>query len=35
VVVSDYFDGDGWYWSDENPDTNPGAFSTITQLANS
>jgi hypothetical protein len=31
--VSDYFDGDGWYWSDENPYTNPGAFSTITRLA--
>jgi len=32
--VSDYFDGDGWYWSDENPHTNPGAFSAITRLAN-
>ncbi len=31
--VSDYFDGDGWYWSDENPYTNPGAFSQIRQLA--
>jgi hypothetical protein len=31
--VSDYFDGDGWYWSDENPYTNPNAFNTIAQLA--
>ena len=31
--VSTYFDGDGWYWSDENPYTNKRAFKSIASLA--
>src|SRR5436305_694506 len=31
--VSPYFDGNGWYWASENPDTNPGATTTLSQLS--
>jgi len=31
--VSSIFDGDGWYWSSENPYSNPGAFAQLTALS--
>lgn len=31
--VSGIFDGDTWYWSDENPYTNPHVFTTLAALA--
>lgn len=31
--VGTYFDGDGWYWSDENPYANRSAFKSIASLA--
>ena len=31
--VAPLFDGDGWYWSAENPSTNPGAATMLTRLA--
>ncbi|MBV8950457.1 MAG: hypothetical protein JOZ99_06260 [Actinobacteria bacterium] len=31
--VADFFDGDGWYWSAENPYTNAHASSTLTKLS--
>ena len=32
--VAQYFDGDGWYWSSQNPYKNPRAFDAITRLGN-
>jgi hypothetical protein len=31
--VGTYFDGDGWYWSDQDPYTNNSAFKSIASLA--
>jgi hypothetical protein len=31
--VSQYFDGNSWYWASENPYTNPGATKTLSQLS--
>ncbi len=31
--VSSLFDGDGWYWSNENPYSNPHAFKALDALA--
>ncbi len=31
--VSSVFDGDSWYWSDENPYSNKSVFATVTALS--